>query len=121
MSNANGDHAGQGATRRPRRRIAKGPPRPAYLDSPDLDRMNIMFVALVAEMLALRDRLDTHEVLLARNGVLTAEAIEAFRPSEADEAVREQKRLTLMRRIFRVLEEEREGAGDAAVGLRPLP
>ena len=52
---------------RPRKRIAKGPPRPDYLESPDMDRMMIMFVAMVSEMLTMRDRLHTHECQSALN------------------------------------------------------
>jgi hypothetical protein len=98
--------------RKPRRRIAKGPPRPKYLRPGDLDRMMIMFVALVAEVLALRDRLDTHEFLLERDGTLSAASIEAWRPSAEMEAEREARRLATMRRIFRVLRDEFEGYTD---------
>jgi hypothetical protein len=109
MADAN-DH-GKGVPRQPRKRVAKGPPRPRYLDSTDLDKLTIMFVAMVSEMLAIRDRVDTHEVLLERDGKLTADAIEAFRPSGEQEDVREQKRLAMMRRIFRVLRDELETDG----------
>lgn len=103
----------------PRKRIAKGPPRPAYLESPDMDRMMIMFVALVSEMLAVRERLHTHEVLLERDGMLTAATIEAFRPTAEVEEAREAERLAVMRRIFRVLRDEFEDYGDEAAGQDP--
>jgi len=98
---------------RPRKRIAKGPPRPDYLASRDLDRMMIMFVAMLAELSALRDRLETHEVLLARDGTLSPASIEAFRPSPELEAERESRRLASLRRVFRVLREEFEDYAEA--------
>jgi hypothetical protein len=94
------------SVRRPRKRIAKGPPRPGYFDSPDLDRLMIMFVAMLSELLAVRDRLETHEYLLERDGALSAAAIEAFRPTPEFEAERESRRLVTLRRIFRVLQDE---------------
>jgi hypothetical protein len=104
----------QQPARQPRRRIAKGPARPQYLANRDIDRVMIMFTALVSEMFALRDRVDTHEALLERDGQLTRASIEAFRPSEELEAVREAERLASMRRIFRVLREEFEEYRDVA-------
>lgn len=92
--------------RRPRRRIAAGPPRPKYLAGEDVDRLAIMMVAMLSELLALRERVETHEDLLERNGALTKAAIEAYRPGADDEADREQKRLAIMRRVFRVLRDE---------------
>lgn len=108
----------EGSGRQGRRRVAKGPPRPRYLDSPDLDRLTIVVVALASEMLAMQDRLATHEVLLERDGKLTASAIESYRPAPEEEAVREKKRLEIMRRVFRVLREELE-VGELMVGGAP--
>jgi hypothetical protein len=105
-------------SRQPRRRVAKGPPRPQYLDSPDLDRVTIMLVAVVSEMLAMQDRLDTHEILLERDGALTKAAMARFRPSPEEEAAREQKRLAILRRVFRVLRDELE-TDNATVGGAP--
>jgi hypothetical protein len=92
----------------PRRRIAKGPRRPQFFESRDLDGFMIMFVALMSEVMAVRDRLDTDELLLEKEGKLSAKAIEAFVPSEEVEQRREEARLATMRRVFRVLREEFE-------------
>ncbi len=94
--------------RRPRKRIAKGPPRPQYFESRDLDRMMVMFVALMSEMMAIRERLDACETVLARRGVLPADEIEAYRPDEEKELALEESRLAMMRRVFRVLRDEFE-------------
>lgn len=92
--------------RQPRKRIAAGPPRPKYLGSEDIDRVAIMMVAMLSELLAVRERLETHEDLLDRNGVLTKADIETYRPSVADERKREETRTAILRRVFRVLRDE---------------
>ncbi len=92
--------------RRPRKRIAAGPPRPKYLAGEDVDRLAIMMVAMLSELLALRERVETHEDLLDRNGTLSKTMIEAYRPSAEDEDGRERKRIAILRRVFRVLKDE---------------
>jgi hypothetical protein len=67
---------------------------------------------MVSELMAVRDRLDTHELLLARDGGLTPASIEAFKPSPEVEAEREGRRLATLRRIFRVLHDEFEDYAD---------
>ncbi len=74
--------------------------------------MMIMFVAMVSELMAVRDRLDTHELLLARDGALTPASIEAYTPAPEVEAEREARRLATLRRIFRVLHDEFEDYAD---------
>lgn len=96
------------SARKPRKRVAGGPPRPKYLGPEDIDRLAIIMVALLSEVLALRERVETHEDLLERDGALSKAAIEAFRPSPAAEAEREDKRLAILRRVFRVLRDEFE-------------
>ena len=92
--------------RKPRKRIASGPPRPEYLGGKDVDRLAIMMIAMLSELLSLRERVETHEKLLERDGTLSTEAIEAYRPSGDDEDQREEKRLAILRRVFRVLNDE---------------
>jgi hypothetical protein len=91
---------------RPRKRIAKGPARPRYLASRDLDRMMIMFVALMGEVSALRDRLDTHEALADADCAIRTDDVEKFKISEERLSRREQQRLAMARRVFRVLADE---------------
>jgi hypothetical protein len=100
------------ARRQPRKRIARGPARPQYLESRDLDRTMIMLVAMFSELLAVRDRLETHELLLARDGCLSPASIEAFRPTPEMEEEREARRLATLRRVFRVLRDEFEDYED---------
>ena len=94
--------------RRPRPRVAKGPKRPQYFESRDLDRMMIMFVALMSEVSAIRDRLDTHEGLAELDRKLTRAEVEAYKLTEARAAERDQLRQGMLNRVFRALKEEQE-------------
>ena len=97
-------------TNRPRPRKARGQDRPTYLDSPDLDRVFIMLTGLMAEISALRDRLDTHEALAERGAVASTEAVERYELDAARQAVREARRDAMLGRVLRVLYEERDVA-----------
>ena len=101
-------------TRQPRSRVARGQDRPRYLAPQDTDRLGIMFVALMSEVSALRDRLDTHEALARAGQVATAEAIEAFVASPDDLARRETLRQAMLKRVLRVVTEERAADGISA-------
>jgi hypothetical protein len=95
---------------KPRRRAAKGQSRPRYLEPTDIDKMMIMFVALMSEVSALRDRLDTHEAVADQQAAATTAAIEAYRPSPERHAAREANRQAMLKRVLRAITEEREAA-----------
>jgi len=102
-----------------RRRQATGPRRPQYLSCADADRTVMMILALTAEVSALRDRLDTHEQLVAAGTMPVPSAVEAYETSEAVEAARAAARRSLIERVTRVLletEMERQSGGDPAEG-----
>jgi len=90
----------------PRKRIANGPARPRYLESRDLDRMMIMFVTLMGELSALRDRLDSHELLADAGRMARTGDVEAVAANEERLARREELRMAMVRRVFRVLMED---------------
>lgn len=92
-----------------RKRVATGPARPRYLANRDLDRMMLMFVALMGEVSALRDRLDTHEDLADAGLPCRTQSVEMHSPAAERAAQREERRLASVRRVFRVLMEELEG------------
>jgi len=91
-------------------RAARGPKRPDYMGNPDLDRFMMMFTALMSDVSALRDRLDTHEQLAIEGKVATPDAIEAFEASPEDVARRSALRDAFLKRIFRVVFEDLERA-----------
>jgi hypothetical protein len=97
----------------PRKRVAKGPKRPQYLENPELDKFMMMFTALLGEVSALRDRVDTHEALATQGRPLTTEEVEAYKITEERQRSRDSAREAMLNRVFRILLEEREEARDA--------
>lgn len=96
---------------RARRRKAVGPDRPRYFDTSDVDRVMTILLALVSEVAAIRERLDTHE-RLAEAGTLPGGAeVEAYTADDAAEADREAWRDAYIKRLFRVITEDLEALG----------
>ena len=104
------------ALRKPRRRVAAGPARPRYLQGADLDRVMMMLIALMSEVSAIRDRIDTHEALAEQGAAAGFDAVEAFALTESRAARRDERRDAMMKRIFRVLLEEVEPDETARAG-----
>lgn len=103
----------QNEPRQPRRRYARGQSRPAYLRPTDVDAVMFMLVSLMSEVSALRDRLDTHEALAERGEVATLAAVEAYSLPRERHAQREEVRGAMLKRVLRVITEERDAAADA--------
>jgi hypothetical protein len=102
------------SARLPRRRVAIGPPRPQYLDSPDVDKVVMMLLALAADVSVLRDRLDTHEALAEKRTAPTSRRVEAYKLDAQRRTAREQQRHAMMQRVLRVLTEEADAVREAA-------
>ena len=101
---------------KPRQRWAKGQPRPRYLQGDDIDKLMIMFVALMSEVSSLRDRLDTHEAVAELGSTATTAAIEAYELSAERHLQREANRHAMLTRVLRAITEERDEAASEAVG-----
>lgn len=99
--------------RPPHPRAAKGP-RPQFFDDPTSDTLLSMNVALLTELMATRERLDTLERLVAAKGVLGREEIESYEPDAAAEQEREQLRDTMSRHVFYLLLQQAERAARQA-------
>jgi hypothetical protein len=114
MSSALADPPVRAEARKPRRRWARGADRPEYMraDDGDIDRVMVMMVALMAEVSALRDRLDTHEAVAELGGAITTAAIEAYELTPERQAAREANRQAMLKRVLRAITEEREAALD---------
>jgi hypothetical protein len=93
---------------RPRPRKAVGPARPTYLRPEDIDKVMAVVLALMSEVSALRDRVDTHERLALGGVPPTPAAVDAFQPDEAVDAERESRREAYVKRLLRVVLEETE-------------
>ena len=95
-------------TSAPRPRKAVGPDRPRYFDGGDVDRVMAIVLALASELASMRERLDTHERLGLEGKIATPELVDAHIASPDAEAAREAWRDAYIRRIFRVIDEDRE-------------
>lgn len=82
--------------------------RPYFFDNADIDRLIAMLLAMAGELAVTRERLDTVERLLARQGNLARSDIDNFRPSDAEADERGRWHLEYLSRIFRVLQQEQE-------------
>jgi hypothetical protein len=98
--------------KRPRKAI--GPDRQTYFNDGDVDRVMAILLALVSEVAAIRDRLDTHERLAETGLAAEPDAVETYRPDPAAEASREAWRDAYIRRLFRVITEDVETLGREA-------
>lgn len=92
-------------------RRAKGK-RPQFLDDPAVERVLSIAVAVATELAVLRERVDTIERLLEKNGSLARADIENFRDPLAH-VERSQWQKEYVARIFRMLQQDREALEDA--------
>jgi hypothetical protein len=93
---------------RPRPRKATGPERPSYFNTTDVDRVMAIVLALVSEVAAIRERLDSHERLAGAGAPASVDQVEAYLPDDAAEAAREAWRDAYIKRLFRVITEDVE-------------
>jgi len=91
-----------------RPRKATGPDRQSYFDASDVDRVMSVLLALVSEVAAIRERLDTHERLAGIGAPASVEAVEAYRADDVAEDQRDTWRDAYIRRLFRVIVEDVE-------------
>jgi len=80
--------------------------RPRFFPDPVHDQLLQMIMALLGEVCALRERLDTHERLSGARGLWTAADVERFRPDDAAEQARLALREGALERVLAVLNEE---------------
>jgi len=91
-----------------RPRKATGPDRQSYFDAGDVDRVMSVLLALVSEVAAIRERLDTHERLGDAGALASVAAVEAYRADDMAEDQREAWRDAYIHRLFRVITEDVE-------------
>jgi hypothetical protein len=85
-------------------RVPKGR-RAQFYGEPGVDQLYGIVAALAAELWAARERIDTLERLLERQGALAPGAVEAHEPDAATAAARAAEREAYIQRIFQVLED----------------
>lgn len=86
-------------------RRAKGK-RPAFLEDPAVERVMSIAMAVAGELAVARERLDTLERLLVQQGVLGADAVEAYVPDAEAQAARNQWGREYIARVLRMLEQD---------------
>lgn len=82
--------------------------RPWFLESRDAERLMTIVMALAQEVSVMRERLDTVERLLEKNGRLTRADIEGFAPTRTEADERGAWTQEYLARILRVLQQEQE-------------
>ena len=70
--------------------------RPRQIDELSPDQLVAALLRLTMEISVLRDRLATHEALLAEHGLLSAASIDAFEPKGEERESRMQARMALI-------------------------
>ena len=75
-------------------------PRPRQIQDLNPDQLVAVIWRLAMEICVLRDRLGTHEALLAERDVLSREDIEAHSPSQDETAARLKARTELIENII---------------------
>ncbi|HEY1130239.1 MAG TPA: hypothetical protein VGF12_12625 [Roseateles sp.] len=86
-------------------RRAKGK-RPNFLDDPAVERVMSVAMAVAGELAVARERIDTLERLLVKQGVLGADAIETFVPDAEAQSARNQWGREYISRVLRMLEQD---------------
>ena len=79
-----------------------GPDQP--LRAADVSQLVAVAMRLAMEVGTLRERLATHEALLAKHGLLDANAVDAYLPSPAEAAVRAAADRALIEALARDIE-----------------
>ncbi len=100
------DSAGEAGVARPIEAATSGPDQP--LGAADLSQLVAVTLRLAMEIGALRERLQTHEALLVRHGILPAHAVESFTPDAAEL----QARLAAHRSLVEALAADLGGAAE---------
>lgn len=96
------------------KRVAKGK-RPQYFADPATDKLFVMVLELTQELSVTRDRLDTLERMLNEAGVIDATDVDHWLPDAGAAAVRAERRMAMLKRVFRASEQElQEATGGAA-------
>lgn len=86
---------------------AKGK-RPWFLKDPDVERVMNITLALMQEVSVLRERMDTIERLMERDGKVTKASIEAFTPTKQEAEERGAWTQEYIARVLRILQQDRE-------------
>jgi uncharacterized membrane protein len=98
-------------------------PLPQFFDTPGMDEVVGIAMALAGELWVVKERLAGLEHMIAATGALSPAQIEAFRPSGALQKTLQDERAQFLERVFTALKERAASATASAVppGLQPPP
>ena len=82
------------------------PRRPVPGIDPAIARLSEMLLAVLSELTVVRERLDTVERLIARNGLFDQAAVEAFVPTPDEDAARTAIRKRQIQKAMRPLKDD---------------
>lgn len=80
--------------------------RPYFFQNPETERVMNIALAIATELAVVRERMDTLERLLEKNGLLNRADIEAFVPAEEEAAERQLWHARYAARILRIVQQE---------------
>jgi hypothetical protein len=80
--------------------------RPFFLDDPAVERVMSMVMALAGELSVARERIDSLERVLQKQGVLAPDAIESFVPDATAQAARDAWGRDYIARVLRILSQD---------------
>jgi hypothetical protein len=82
--------------------------RPYFFDDPAVERVLAITMAVAQEVSVLRERLDTIERLLEKNGSLKRGDIERYEPDSASATERAEWQRMYIARVLRIVQQELE-------------
>jgi len=82
--------------------------RPFFLENPDVERIMAITMAVAQELSVMRERLDTVERLLEKNGTISQADIENYSPSKDAAEQRGAWTQEYLARIFRIYQQDIE-------------
>ena len=84
-------------------------PRPTFFEDPALDWCWATITALSAEVMTLRERLDSLEAISVGRGDLSEGELDAYAPPPGEAAQRKVRRTGFIARVFHLLDREFDG------------
>lgn len=82
--------------------------RPRYFSDPMTEQVYSICIAMMAELAAARERIDTLERLLASKGVLADDEVDTYVPDNAAGQARQQAQMAYCARVLRPLQQQVE-------------
>ena len=90
-------------------RTAKGK-KPQYFSDPAIDKLLSIVMSLAGELSVTRERLNTLERLLEKEGVLPRSGVDNFQPDRQEARERSEERAAYLERVLRTVQMELEEA-----------